>query len=384
MKYHLENNNFQDTRISISEGTSTHCSKITGLFAGDVTAFLSGINFVLAANTLPSLADKFISFLLQVIPETARGCVFMPDGKGHLAPIATKIKSGSSHRFAINKTILKNVIRAQVPINSFLDLGESKKMGVVGVPFGSIHGYGVIHLEVDCTTTFSLEKLTELAVQIIGIISPKVESFQLQNKVSTLVSSALSTINAVIEAKDTYTSGHSQRVATYSQAIAAELDLSAIDQDNLLVSAICHDIGKIGVPDAILKKPGLLSIEEFEEMKAHPLIGASIVEGSENYQDIIGGIKHHHERFDGTGYPDHLAGEDIPLFGRIIAVADALDAMTSGRSYSGYMSIEEAVIELGQKKDLFDPQILAAMLKAESRGRISQRTGTQISGIKVG
>ena len=307
----------------------------------------------------------------------------MPDGKGNLAPIATKIKHGASQRFAINKSILKNVIRTQTPISSFLDIGDAKKMGVVGLPLGSIHGYGVIHLEVECTAAWSLENLTELAVQIIGIISPKVESFQLQNKVNLLVSSALSTINAVIEAKDTYTSGHSQRVATYSQAIAAELGLSASDQDNLLVSAICHDIGKIGVPDAILKKPGLLSIEEFEEMKAHPLIGAAIVEGSENYKDIIGGIKYHHERFDGTGYPDHLAGENIPLFGRIIAAADALDAMTSGRSYSGYMSIEDAVVELSQKTDLFDPQILAAMLKAESHGRISQRTGTQIS-LKAG
>jgi HD-GYP domain-containing protein (c-di-GMP phosphodiesterase class II) len=384
MKRLLENTNFHDTRISISEETSGNYSKVVGLFAGDVTAFLSGINFVLSGQSLPILAEKFIAFLLQVIPETARGCVFMPDGKGNLAPIATKIKHNANHRFAINKSILKNVIRAQVPISSFLDIGDSRKMGVVGLPFGSVHGFGVIHLEVDCTTTFALEKLTELAVQIIGIISPKVESFQLQNKVNTLVSSALSTINAVIEAKDTYTSGHSQRVATYSQAIAAELGLSASDQDNLLVSAICHDIGKIGVPDAILKKPGLLSIEEFEEMKAHPLIGAAIVEGSENYKDIIGGIKYHHERFDGTGYPDHLAGEAIPLFGRIIAAADALDAMTSGRSYSGYMSIEEAVVELSRKTDLFDPQILSAMLKAESHGRISQRTGTQISVLKAG
>lgn len=372
---------FPETRINcIANETSIlgHAA-IGNLYAGDVAAFLAGVNIVLASPDMRGLASKLISFLMSVVPELSRGVIFMSDDRGQLNPLATRINFSSGKRFSINKNMLKTVVRTQIAVNQIFTTTEDRRTGVIVLPFGSAHGRGVVHLEVDGAAIEGLPKLIELSSQIIGVISPKVESFQLQSKIAMLVTGALSTINAVIEAKDTYTSGHSQRVATYSQAIGEELRLSTIERDNLLISAICHDIGKVGVPDAILKKPGLLSAEEFEEMKAHPLIGAAIVESSERYNEIIGGIKYHHERFDGTGYPNQLAGEKIPLFGRIIAVADALDAMTSGRSYSGYMSVEEAVLELSAKTDLFDPVMLKALVKAQEAGKISHRTGTTIS-----
>jgi len=346
----------------------------------DITAFLSDVSSVLKAQNLDELADKFLQFLLEISPKLSRGVIFMADNNGQINPIATRVQPMAPTRFSINKKILKSVMTSRTPASHVLTVEEQhRRTGIIGLPIGSAHGPGVLYLEADGLAIADLDSIIGLAVQMIAIVGPKVESYQLQHKINMLISNALKTLNAVIEAKDTYTSGHSQRVATYSQAIAEAMGLSTKEKDDLLISAVCHDIGKVGVPDLILKKPGLLSVEEFNEMKAHPVIGASIVEGSEHYHEIVGGIKHHHERFDGTGYPDQLIGEAIPLFGRIIAIADAFDAMTSGRSYSGYMSTDEAAIDLAQKTDLFDPEILRSFVKAQERGRISLRTGTRVS-----
>jgi len=347
----------------------------------ETAAFLAGITYVLNSSSLNELSEKFLTFLLGISPDISRAVVFLDQQNGQINPVATKVQATSSHRFSINKKILKAVMTSRQPASQIIAVEGERQTAVAGIAFGSVHGPGVLHIELDQRAIRELEPVVDLAKQVIEIVSPKVESFQLQHKMNLLISNALATLNAVIEAKDTYTSGHSQRVATYSQAIADVLCLSSKEKDDLLISSICHDIGKVGVPDAILKKPGLLSIEEFEEMKAHPTIGAAIVEGSEHYTEIVGGIRHHHERFDGTGYPDQLSGNAIPLFARIIAVADAFDAMTSGRSYAGYLSAEEATADLAQKTDLFDPEILQAFVKAHTQGGISLRTGTRISPI---
>jgi HD-GYP domain-containing protein (c-di-GMP phosphodiesterase class II) len=122
----------------------------------------------------------------------------------------------------------------------------------------------------------------------------------------------------------------------------------------------------------------MLSNEEFEEMKSHPTLGQKIVERMPGAVQVLTGIVHHHERWDGTGYPDGLAGERIPLMARIIAVADAFDAMTSGRSYSGYVDPSEAVGQLVEKVDLFDPDILKAFGDAHDAGGLTMRTGTVV------
>jgi HD-GYP domain-containing protein (c-di-GMP phosphodiesterase class II) len=185
------------------------------------------------------------------------------------------------------------------------------------------------------------------------------------------------TMVATIEAKDTYTFGHSERVCRYSLAIADELQLARDIRKQLMISALCHDIGKIGIPDSILKKASLLSNEEYQEMKQHPEIGADIISNMPNAQRFLSGVKYHHERWDGTGYPEGLAGEEIPFFGRIVALADAFDAMVSGRSYSGFIDETDAVEKLEKEAELFDPEILKAFLKAWDNGRLTQRTSTK-------
>ena len=166
-----------------------------------------------------------------------------------------------------------------------------------------------------------------------------------------------------IDAKDKYTNGHSTRVAEYSMLIAKRMGYEGEKLEQLEFSALLHDIGKIGVPREIINKPSRLTDEEYEIIKTHPGTGANILKEVTELPDIIIGVRWHHERYDGKGYPDQLAGTDIPELARIIGVADAYDAMTSKRSYRDVLAQEivKEEIEKGKGKQ-FDPQIADVML----------------------
>ena len=166
-----------------------------------------------------------------------------------------------------------------------------------------------------------------------------------------------------IDAKDKYTNGHSTRVAEYSMLIAKRMGYEGEKLEQLEFSALLHDIGKIGVPREIINKPSRLTDEEYEIIKTHPGTGANILKEVTELPDIIIGARWHHERYDGKGYPDQLAGTDIPELARIIGVADAYDAMTSKRSYRDVLAQEivKEEIEKGKGKQ-FDPQIADVML----------------------
>ena len=146
-----------------------------------------------------------------------------------------------------------------------------------------------------------------------------------------------------VEAKDVYTKGHSERVSQICSYMAERLGLKEEDQKNLKWAAILHDVGKIGVPESILCKPGALDDDEYDLIKQHPTKGCEILKHIEQLGDIIPAILHHHERYDGNGYPDGLKGEEIPFFARIIAVVDTYDAITSKRSYRQESNDEKAL-----------------------------------------
>ena len=173
---------------------------------------------------------------------------------------------------------------------------------------------------------------------------------------------------AAIDEKDPYTRGHSGRVAKYSIIIGEYMGLNAEDIDRLRISALLHDVGKIGVDDRVLKKPGKLTDEEFDLMKQHPSKGANIMRPVAQLKDMLPGIELHHERMDGAGYPYGLPGDQIPMMARIIAVADTFDAMTTNRPYQSAMDLEFA---LGRIRSLaiskFDPDVVAALDAASSR-----------------
>ncbi len=171
------------------------------------------------------------------------------------------------------------------------------------------------------------------------------------------------TLRYTVEAKDTYTRGHSDRVSEYSVLIGEKLGLPEDQIKTLRIGGLFHDIGKIGIPDSILLKPDKLSDDEYSQIKNHPSIGAHILGSATIFKDIIPIVKHHHERYDGNGYPSRLKGEEIPYIARIAAVADTFDAMTSRRSYRGPIDIEHVKEEIKRCEGTqFDPQIAEVFL----------------------
>lgn len=174
----------------------------------------------------------------------------------------------------------------------------------------------------------------------------------------------IQTLRYTVEAKDLYTRGHSDRVSEYSVLIGEKLGLSIEQIKILRIGGLFHDIGKIGIPDSILLKPSKLTDEEYSQIKNHPSIGAHILGLAAIFQDIIPIVKHHHERYDGNGYPSKLKGEEIPYLARIAAVADTFDAMTSRRSYRGPIDIEHVKEEIKRCEGTqFDPQIAEVFIE---------------------
>jgi putative nucleotidyltransferase with HDIG domain len=166
---------------------------------------------------------------------------------------------------------------------------------------------------------------------------------------------------ATLDARDRYTAGHSAAVAVYASDIARRLGMPAKEQELVRLCGLVHDIGKIGLPAGLLEKPGPLTLEERRQMEEHPVIGERILRNVEGYEQIAQIVRHHHERIDGQGYPDKLVGEDIPLLDRILAVADAYDAMTSERPYRDPMPSQVARFRMAQAVGTqFDTTVVAA------------------------
>lgn len=178
-----------------------------------------------------------------------------------------------------------------------------------------------------------------------------------------LMMGLLHSLTSAVDAKDTYTCGHSERVALLSRHLSQEFRLADFDIEHVYMAGLLHDVGKIGVPEAVLQKTGKLTAEEFELMKKHPRIGARILQDVPQVKHLIPGVLHHHERFDGKGYPGGLAGKDIPLMGRIICLADSFDAMTSNRTYRKGLPPEVALAEIRRCSGThFDPELAEAFL----------------------
>ena len=174
---------------------------------------------------------------------------------------------------------------------------------------------------------------------------------------------SVQTLRYTVEAKDTYTRGHSDRVAEFSVLIGKAVNLSDDDLKSLQIGGLFHDIGKIGVPDSILLKESKLTDDEYSEIKNHPSIGAHILSTATIFNNIIPIVKHHHEKYDGTGYPERLSGNQIPYLARIAAIADSFDAMTSKRTYRNSLPIETVISEFERCKGTqFDPELTDVFL----------------------
>lgn len=211
---------------------------------------------------------------------------------------------------------------------------------------------------------------TSVDVQLLRAVADRVAAFlanqHLYDDLADLLMGLLHALVNSIDAKDPYTCGHSERVAHMSKVLAEAAGLSQAEAHRVYLAGLMHDVGKIGVPDAVLCKPGKLTREEFDAMQRHPEIGARILSGVRQVADLIPGILCHHERMDGRGYPQRLAGREIPLLGRLICVADCFDAMTTNRTYRAALPLSTAVSEIRRCAGTqFDPALAELFLQVD-------------------
>lgn len=203
-------------------------------------------------------------------------------------------------------------------------------------------------------------------------VAASIKKAQLYEEISGMFIHTVEALASAIDAKDPYTYGHSNRVARYSVAICEEMGMSRKEVRRVELAAILHDIGKIGTPESILQKPGSLSPTEMERIHEHPGKGAHILSNIFEFRDVITWIRHHHEWYDGQGYPDHIAANDIPLQARILTIADTFDAMTSDRPYRKGMPAGEAIGIMEENSgSQFDPFILKTFRDIYTAGMLS-------------
>lgn len=203
-----------------------------------------------------------------------------------------------------------------------------------------------------------------LADAIGATVAVGIESAQLVEQQREQFIQTVTSLARTVEVRDPYTYGHARRVTDYALLLAEELHVGTAERHQIQVGGPLHDIGKIGVEDAVLRKPGRLSDSEFEQMRQHPALGAAILESVTSLGPMLAIVRHHHERWDGSGYPDRLARDRIDPTARIVAVADAFDAMTSNRPYRTSMPAERAFTELHDKAGThFDPECVRGFLR---------------------
>jgi len=214
----------------------------------------------------------------------------------------------------------------------------------------------------------SRERDNPLTRSIAGMLGACMENAELYHRQHLTFIGTVKALSAAIDAKDQYTQGHSERVAMLSEMLALKIGYSTEDAQRIRISGLVHDVGKIGVSEAVLCKPGRLTDEEFEMIKTHPRIGYEIMKEIPDLQDILPGVLHHHERWDGHGYPDKLAGEDIPKMARIMALADTFDAMSSNRAYRAGLSRDKVFAEFKKCAGTqFDPDLVEPFLSLSFR-----------------
>ncbi|MDT3845210.1 MAG: HD-GYP domain-containing protein [Bacillota bacterium] len=211
-----------------------------------------------------------------------------------------------------------------------------------------------------------------VALIIFVITSAQIKKYKvLHERDNIIINESIETFTGFIDAKDPYTNGHSKRVAQYTRLLAEEMGFDGEELDRIYYIALLHDCGKIGVPDHILGKPGRLDLDEYEVIKTHTVCGGDILSRFKSLKDAGQGALYHHERYDGNGYPEGKAGEEIPLIARMICVADSFDAMNTDRVYRRRLTRQCIVDELESGKGRqFDPKIADIMLDLIQKGKV--------------
>lgn len=340
------------------------------------------------ASGVEGLFDSILSAILEVSGGDRAAILMRPaSGSGgdvDLVAVRTK-DGGETGAVTLSRTVVNDVL--EKGISAYTDdaladdrygAGESivqqRIRSVMCAPLRTTDTIlGVLYVDSQTVREFNAAEL-ELLAAVGNQAGIALHRARLVAEVERLFLDVMKAIASIIDAKDGYTHKHSERVAALGVRLAHQLGFDADHRAVVELSGLLHDVGKIGVPDAILNKPGRLTDAEFREMRLHPLHGARILSNiqSQRVANLLPGVKYHHERWDGTGYPEGLAGEQIPLLGRLLGVADFLDALTSDRSYRKGSTLEEAVRMLKELEGLaFDPVVVKAALELHERGELA-------------
>ncbi len=327
---------------------------------------------------LKQLMENLLDLIMDNI-QASRGYVFLLQrDTGNLVPYVRRPVEQPSDdaEIVVSQTILQSAVRQKSSIisnDALVDERFIHSKSVVSLEVRSAMCTPLINrgkvlgiVYVDSTSEAGLFSREDLA--LFSAVALKagiaIDNARLYDDLRCLFYNTVETLVRTIQAKDQYTSGHSTRVSRYSLLIAEKLGLSTKERHQLYLAAMLHDIGKIGVPDELLHRPGNLSDEEMERVRNHVQLGASMIEMLGEMHPIVPLIRHHHESWDGTGYPDGMKGEEIPLISRIISVADMYDAMTSDRPYRKRRSHEQAVEEIKRTTGTkVDPRVAEAFLQ---------------------
>jgi HD-GYP domain-containing protein (c-di-GMP phosphodiesterase class II) len=370
----------------IPRGKRTSSTLPFNLFSSrNLVAVYRILGAVGSINDRQYLMEKSIEIVTEVM-RAERGFIALVDeAGGGIGSYAASLKKarGEVSRTDIAMPMMNRVLKEGVAV---LCSGPPDELGVPapqlvqeGIAVSALCAplqareriFGAIFVDAPAGVRDFVKEDIEL-LSAIGIhLGALMENIELSLRNQELFLGVIRTLVYIIEAKDKYTLGHSERVTGISLAVAGEIGLGPKEREALRVSALIHDIGKIVIPESILNKRGKLTEEEYLVVKKHPVVGYNFVEHLAGFDEVRNGILYHHERFDGGGYPKALAGEAIPLIARIIAAADAFDAMTSDRPYREGFSEEDAIQELlAHKGTQFDGQVIDAFIQAYVSGSI--------------
>ena len=310
--------------------------------------------------------------VMRVLDVQGMGVVLRAGMDDHAAPTFFGNLSLPRHtRERLNETLMRriDVQKSAIVIN---DVFRSVDFAWIAPIAGSILAMPLQREDHVLGCLFCLNKnggeFNTIDSKLLGSIANEcaiyLENSVLFQDARNLMMGLIRSMVSAVDAKDAYTCGHSERVALVARELAMIAGMPEQIIDEIYMAGLLHDVGKIGVPEAVLKKPGKLTPEEFEQMKQHPEIGAHILRDVQQLEKIIPGVLHHHERWDGKGYPRKLAGSDIPLAGRILCLADCFDAMTSNRTYRPALPFDVALREIKNGAGTqFDPELAEVFLR---------------------
>lgn len=325
---------------------------------------------------LESLVDKFLEIACQGTDSNIAALYLFRDDVD--SPYFVRLYSADKQKYSFNTDSndgYTDLIKTVRESSSFKTINSFQNSEFAGSEVGKIDGItlkdtivvplkprdkllGVIQVANKCgNASFSYEDMD--LVKILGSqIAFVIQNTELFSNLEKAYLDTLSALTNAIDAKDSYTRGHSDRVTDLSVRLAMAAGLSTPEVERIRLGGMLHDIGKIGIPELVLNKPGRLDDNEYNIIKSHPVLGISILGDVKFLQDVVPVIKHHHERYDGKGYPDRLKGDEIPLLARIVSIVDTFDAMTTNRPYRKALTTEESLREIDKCKGTqFDPEL---------------------------